>query len=61
MTDTGFDKDIWKSLWTERKFDLVKEDGFDHFVSDDCDKHDDDTCNHDDCGDNTSWNVSIID
>ena len=28
-------------------------------VKDDCDKYDDDDC--DDCGDNTSCNVSVID
>ena len=40
-------------------FGLGKKDGDDDLVNDDCDKHDDDNCN-DDSGDNTPYNVSII-
>ena len=36
---------------------MGKEDGGGDLINDDCDKYDDDC---DDCGDNTSCNVSII-
>ena len=48
----------WESGWAERKFDLANKDGGGDLIKDDCDKYDDDC---DDCGDNTSCNVSIID
>ena len=44
-------------FWVEGCFDLAKEDGVGDLIKDDCDKYDDDC---DDCGDNTSYNVSII-
>ena len=37
---------------------MGKEDGGGDLIKDDCDKYDDDDC--DDCGDNTSFKVSII-
>ena len=48
-----------KMIGTEGRFDLDKEDRGGNMINDDCDKHDDDNCN-DDCGDNTSCNVSTI-
>ena len=47
----------WESRWAERKFDLANKDGGGDLIKDDCDKYDDDC---DDCGDNTSCNVSVI-
>ena len=44
-------------FWVEGCFDLAKEDGVGDPIKDDCDKYDDDC---DDCGNNTSCNVSII-
>lgn len=38
---------------------MGKEDGSDDLINDDCDKHDDDNCD-DDCGNNMSWNNSMI-
>ena len=40
------------------RFDLVKEDEGGDLINDDCDKYDDDGC--DDCGDNTSCNVTSM-
>ena len=59
VADSGWDEDDCGSGWAERRFDLVKEDGGSNLIKDDCDKYDDDDC--DDCGDNTSCNVSIFD
>ena len=59
VADSDWDEDDWGSGWTERRFDLVKEDGGGDLIKDDFDKYDDHDC--DDCGDNTSCNVSIID
>ena len=59
VADSDWDEDDWGSGWAERRFELVKEDGGGDMIKDDCDKYDDDDC--DDCGDNTSCNVSIID
>ena len=58
VADSDWDEDDWESVWTERRFDPGKEDGGGSLISDDCDKYDDDDC--DDCGDNASCNVSII-
>ena len=58
VADSDWDEDDWESVWTERRFDPGKEDGDGSLISDDCDKYDDDDC--DDCGDNTSCNVSVI-
>ena len=55
--DSDWDEDDWESGWTERRFDLGKEDGRSDLINDDCGKYDDDC---DDCGDNTSCNVSVI-
>ena len=57
VADSDWDKDDWESGWAERRFDLCKEDGGGNLLKDDCDKYDDDDCN--DCGDNTSCNVSV--
>ena len=59
VADSDWDEDDWGSGWAERRFDPVKDDGGGDLIKDDCDKYDDDDC--DDCGDNTSCNVSIID
>ena len=56
VVDNNWDEDDWESGWAERRFDLVKEDGGSDLIKDDCNKYDDD-----DCGDNTSCNVSTID
>ena len=53
---SDWDEDDWESVWTERMFDLCKEDGGSDLINDDCDKHDDNICD-DGCGDNTSCNV----
>ena len=58
VADIDWDEDNSESVWTDRRFDLDKEDGDGDLINDDCDKYDDDNC--DDCGDNTSCNVSII-
>ena len=55
--DSDWDEDEWESGWTERRFDLGKEDGLSDLINDDCGKYDGD---YDACGDNTSCNVSII-
>ena len=57
VADSDWDEDDWESVWTER-FDLGKEDGDGDLTNDNCDMYDDDDCN--DCGDNMSCNVSII-
>ena len=57
VADGDWNEDDWESVWTERRFDLGKEDESGDLINDDCDKHDDDC---DDSGDNTSCNVSII-
>ena len=59
VAENDWDEDDKESVWTERKFDLSKEDGSGNLINDDCDKIDDDNYD-DDCGDNTSCNVSII-
>ena len=59
MADSDWDEDDWESVWSERRFDLGKEDGGGHLIDDYCDKHDSDNC-ADDCDDNTCCNVSII-
>ena len=59
VADSHWDEDDWGRSWAERKFDLVKEDGGDNLIKDDCDKYEDD--DWDDCSDNTSCNVSITD
>ena len=51
-------EDDWESGWAERRFDLGKEDGGDDLIKDDYGKCNGNDC--DDCGDNTSCNVSII-
>ena len=58
VADSDWDEDGCESVWAERRFDLAKEVGGGDLINDDCDKYDDDDC--DDCGDNTSCNVSII-
>ena len=58
VADSDWGKDDWESGWTKRRFDLGKKHGGGDLINDDCDKYDDDDC--DDCGDNTSCNVSII-
>ena len=45
---------------TERMFDLSKKDGGGNMINDDCDKYDDDNCD-DDCRENTSCKISVID
>ena len=57
--DSDWDENDWESVWTEERFYLGKEDGGNSFTNDDCDNHDDDNCG-DDCGNNTSCSVSII-
>ena len=57
VADSDWGEDDWESGWTERRFDLGKEDGRSDLINDDCGKYDDDC---DDCGDNTSCNVSVI-
>ena len=57
VVDSDWDEDLWESLWTERRFDLGKEDGGGNLIND-CEKPDDDNC--DECGDNTSCNVSTF-
>ena len=59
VADSDWNEDDWESVWTEKRFDLGKEDGGDNLINDDCDKHDDNNCD-DDCVDNTSCKVSII-
>ena len=56
VTDSDWDEDDWE---TEERLNLGKLDGGCDLINDDCDKHDDDNYD-DDCGDNTSCNVSII-
>ena len=51
---SDWNEDDWKSIWTEGKFDLGAWDGGDNLIH----QHDN---NCDDCGDSTSYNVSIID
>ena len=58
VADSDWDEDDWGSGGAERRFHLGKEDGGGDLIKDDCDKYDDNDC--DDCGDNTSCNVSII-
>ena len=58
VADSDWDEDYWESVWTERRFDLGKEDGGGNPINDVCDKYDDDNC--DDCVDDTSCNISII-
>ena len=41
VTDGDWDEDAWESVWTERKFDLGKEDGDGDLSNNDCDKYDD--------------------
>ena len=57
VVDSDWDEDVWGSLWTERRFDLGKEDGGGNLIND-CDKLDDDNC--DECGDNNTCNVSTF-
>ena len=59
VADRDYDEDDWVSFQTKIKFDLGKEDGGCDVINDDCDKYDDDNC-VDNCGDNTSCNISII-
>ena len=59
VADSDWDEDDLESFWTEGSFDLGKECGGGDLIHDDCDKHDDGSCD-DDCGDNTSCKVSII-
>ena len=58
IVDNGWDENDWKSVWTEERFDLGKDDRGGDLINADCNKHDDDNCG-DDCGDNTPSNVSI--
>ena len=58
MADNDWEKNDWKSVRIERRVDLGTEDGGGDLINDDYDKYDDD--DYDDCGDNTSCNVSII-
>ena len=58
VADSDWNEDDWGSVWTERTFDLVKEDGGGDIINDGCDRHDYDNCDND-CSDNTSCNVSI--
>ena len=63
VADSDWDEDDWESVWIERRFDLGTEDGDDNLINDVSDKYDDDDDddnNCDDCGGNTSCNVSII-
>ena len=55
--DSNWHEDDWESAWTERRFEGT-EDGSGDMINDDCHKYDDDDC--DDCGDNTSCKISII-
>ena len=59
MAENDWDEHDKESVWTERKFDLGREDVSGNLINDDCDKIDDDNYD-DDCGDYTSCNVSII-
>ena len=59
VADSDWDEDDWGHAWTERRFDLGKEDGGGDLINNDFDKYDDNNCD-DDCGDNTSCKVSII-
>ena len=58
LTERYWHVNDWEIVFTEGRFGLGKEDGRDDIIKDDCDKHGDDNC--DDCDDNTSCNVSII-
>ena len=58
VADSDWNEDDWESAWIETRFGLGTEDGDGDLINDGCDKYDDEDC--DDCGNNTSCNVSII-
>ena len=60
VTDNDCGEDDWESVWTEGRFDLVKENVGGDSINADCDKHDNDNCD-DDYGDNTLRNISVLD
>ena len=58
VANSDWDEDDWESVWAETRFDLSKEDGGGNLIKHDCDKYYHDDC--DDCGDNRSFKISII-